>query len=347
MNLKDKRLWIGILFLVIIVIICFYNSESKFMNDKKYCEVDEDCNTCGCGGCYIGCYNKYHKSAIVSCSAICVRTEMTCRCENNQCVLDYLDINTTCQDICNQWSNPNSYNCTIDSRYTNFSAIWNELNCSSRLSCKCIDSKTEEVEEPETLPIIYNIGIDLEPWNSETNTAGDVSFDVLQYDNKIFIEFGADTGDGSLNVHPMFVLPSGTEIHSVSNGIVYWVETLDDNDYDVCIIRYEGDPWCISYEHVTNPRVKEGDSVKIRDVIGEAGLINEFTESRKFDLKVWKGGQIIIDYCPYELLDESVRVEKQAEISQFIKDWEKYIQKDVYNEEEWISPGCAYKQLTE
>ncbi|UCG95653.1 MAG: M23 family metallopeptidase [archaeon] len=204
----------------------------------------------------------------------------------------------------------------------------------------------EKIPE-ESPPAIYDIGINLASWDSETNMAGDVSFNGLQYDERIFIEFGGDMGDGSLNVHPMFVLPLGTEIHSVSNGTVYWIETLNENDYDICVNRYDGDPWCVSYEHVMNPRVKEGDRVKTGDVIGEAGRINEFTEFGKFDLKIWKGGQTILNHCPYELLDESVKKEKQGDISRLIEDWEKYLGKNVYNEGEWVSPGCALETLEE
>lgn len=232
------------------------------------------------------------------------------------------------------------------------------------LACGCIQSESEvpetkdifnesavrtpeapegEMEEP---PMIYDIGISLEPWDSVTNMAGDVSFDGLQYDGRVFVEFGGDMA-GSPNVHPMFVLPLGTEIHAVSDGTVSWVKTLGNDDYDICVNRHESDPWCITYEHVMNPRVAEGNVVKVGDVIGEAGRINEFTESGKFDLKIWKGGDEIMNYCPYELLDRSVKAEKQAQISRFISDWEEYAGKDVYNEESWVSPGCALETLKE
>jgi hypothetical protein len=196
-------------------------------------------------------------------------------------------------------------------------------------------------------PVLYDIGIDLEPYDPETGYAGDVYFEDLGYDDKMFLWFGMDYGDGSLNPHPMFVLPLGTEIHAVSEGIVNWVKPLDDNDYDVCIYRYEDDPWCVSYEHVSSPMVREGDTVRVGDVIGEAGRINEFVEFGKFDLKVWKGGTTVLNYCPYELLDDSVKEEKQAEITRFIRDWEDFLGKDVYPEEDWLSPGCAEETLEE
>jgi hypothetical protein len=196
-------------------------------------------------------------------------------------------------------------------------------------------------------PAIYGIGISLEPWDEETNSAGDVSFDGLQYEDRVFIEFGGYHA-GEPNVHPTFIIPLGAQIRAVSDGIVYWRKTLDDNDYDICVYRHEGDEWCITYEHVMNPRVEDGDTVKTGDVIGEAGRINEFTESGKFDLKVWKGGsQTVLDYCPYMLFDESVKEEMQAKISMFASDWESFSGNDVYDEEDWIVPGCAAETLEE
>jgi hypothetical protein len=199
----------------------------------------------------------------------------------------------------------------------------------------------------EDPPVIYGIGISLEPWDDKTNYAGDVSFDGLQYEDKVFIEFGGYHG-GEPNVHPTFVIPLGTQIHAVSDGIVYWRKTLGDNDYDICVYRHEGDEWCITYEHVMNPQVGEGDAVKTGDVIGEAGRINEFTESGKFDLKVWKGERYtVIDHCPYLLFDDSVKDEMQAKIARFASDWEEFTGKDVYDEQEWVSPGCAAETLEE
>ncbi len=198
-------------------------------------------------------------------------------------------------------------------------------------------------------PTIFGIGITLSPYDSDTNFAGDVDFgsDVADdYGDRVFIEFGGLLV-GQPNVHPTFIVPLGTKIHAVSPGIVHQVQTLGDNDYDICVYRNADDEWCVSYEHVKNPEVSKGDTVEVGDVIGEAGEINEFTDSGKFDLKIWKGGSTIIDYCPYALFDSSVASEMQAKINRFVSDWEEYIGKDVYNTKSWISPGCVVETLEE
>jgi hypothetical protein len=137
--MKKKYYWIvGIIFLVIIILTYFYNSESKFINNRTYCEVDNNCHEYGCGGCSLGCENRYGSGLLYECSALCIRTGMTCKCEKNQCTLRYSNVTATCHDICNQWSNPNTYNCSSDDRHMNFSSIWNELNCSLYLTCECL-----------------------------------------------------------------------------------------------------------------------------------------------------------------------------------------------------------------
>ncbi len=79
----------------------------------------------------------------------------------------------------------------------------------------------EKTEFYDKLPTIFDIGINLGPWDSGTNMAGDVSFGGFRYEDRIFIEFGGDMA-GSPNVHPTFILPLGTEIHAVSDGTVSW-----------------------------------------------------------------------------------------------------------------------------
>jgi hypothetical protein len=136
--MKKKYYWTAaIVILVIIILTYFYNSESKFINNRTYCEVDNDCHEYGCGGCPLGCENKYFNYNF-ECSAVCIRTEMTCKCEKNQCTLRYSNVTTTCQDICNQWSNPNTINCSKTYSHVNYSAVWNELNCSLHLICECL-----------------------------------------------------------------------------------------------------------------------------------------------------------------------------------------------------------------
>ncbi|MBU1975237.1 MAG: M23 family metallopeptidase [Nanoarchaeota archaeon] len=214
-----------------------------------------------------------------------------------------------------------------------------------------ITENNDSDEQDENLwdehPVLYDIGINIEPLDSRTKKAGDLDFRAISYSDKMFLEFGGDEGDGSLNPHPMFVLPLGTEIHAVSDGLVNWIKPLGDDDYDMCIYRSENDPWCVSYEHIADVRVKEGDKVKVGDVLGKVGRINDFTNFGKFDLKVWHGGATILNHCPYDLLHESVREERLAEISNLVMEWEDYIHKDVYNEDDWLVPGCAMESMTE
>jgi hypothetical protein len=239
-----------------------------------------------------------------------------------------------------------AYAVTVKTQPSNPTQSCSVSNGTGTISAANVTDVAVTCAEP---PIIYDIGITLSPYDPATHFAGDVDFrsDVADdYGDRLFIEFGGLL-EGIPNVHPTFIVPLGTEIHAVSQGTVYQISALGENDYDVCVHRNAGDEWCVSYEHVRNLHVAEGDAMEVGDVVGEAGVINEFTTSGKFDLKIWKGGGTILDYCPYALFDSSVEPEMQTKITRFVSDWESYIGKSVYNEDEWVSVGCVYETLNE
>lgn len=242
-----------------------------------------------------------------------------------------------------------SYSVTVKTQPSNPTQTCSVSNGTGTISAANVTNVVVTCTSSEDLPKIYDIGITLAPFDPATNMAGDVSFDTdvrYDYGDRVFIEFGGLLV-GVPNVHPTFIVPLGTEIHAVSSGTVHQIDALGDNDYYVCVYRNGGDEWCVAYEHVRNLHVAQGDDVQVGDVIGEAGIINEFTTSGKFDLKVCKGGSTVLNYCPYALFDSSVAADMQAKITRFVNDWEGYIGTRVYDQDAWVSPGCVYETLTE
>lgn len=246
-------------------------------------------------------------------------------------------------------ANAATYSVTVKTQPSNPTQTCSVSNGTGTISAANVTNVAVTCENNANLPKIYDIGITLAPLDPATNMAGDVSFDAdvrSDYGDRVFIEFGGLLV-GVPNVHPTFIVPLGTEIHAVSSGTVHLIDVLGDNDYYVCVYRNEGDEWCVAYEHVRNLHVAQGDDVQVGDVIGEAGIINEFTTSGKFDLKVCKGGSTVLNYCPYALFDSSVAADMQAKITRFVNDWEGYIGTTVYDQAAWVSPGCVYETLTE
>lgn len=78
---------------------------------------------------------------------------------------------------------------------------------------------------------LKNLGINIEPWNKQTNLAGDLIFSskVLYTDaniknEKVFAEFGElehVINNPSESVEYWFFLQPGTKIHAAADGIVH------------------------------------------------------------------------------------------------------------------------------
>lgn len=99
MNWKDKRLWIGILVVVIVLIVIgsVFNKETKVILDIKYCESDMDCRWIG--DC---CDHNYEcKSLAPKCSGeeICalyveIPPSEPCLCIDNRCQQVWKNVET-------------------------------------------------------------------------------------------------------------------------------------------------------------------------------------------------------------------------------------------------------------
>jgi len=183
-------------------------------------------------------------------------------------------------------------------------------------------------------PTIYGIGTNLNAYNPSIDRAGDVSFS-LSYEDKTykpvpFEEFGRTfERGGGLNTHPEFLLPVGTKIHSVSEGVVEDISKLYSNDYSVLVKISPESKWTINYEHVINPSVKKGERVYVDQVLAEVSPLGWPNKKfGKWALMKFSATSSEDDpryvACPYDLLDESVKSTYEAQLLQLVKDWEKF-----------------------
>ena len=222
--------------------------------------------------------------------------------------------------------------------------------------CPIIFPPEEEREPteklPETKPVLKNFGIKIEPWDKTTKRAGDFLFENKNYvDNKIFTEFGHtivnEMGE-KLLPEIGFNVPVGTFILSPIEGVVTAVKLYEPSqDYIIFMKTDQASEWIVGFEHVYKVRVKAGDSVVAGEIVAEASPSYGRTEFGNVEINVWIGGQNIIKYCPFEFLDESLKPRYEEKINQLAKDWEEFMSKDVYQQEEWVVPGCLLHNITE
>lgn len=207
-------------------------------------------------------------------------------------------------------------------------------------------------------PVLKNLGISIEAWNKETNRAGDFTFtkklvfnDGFINNEKVFAEFGAfehEINNPSRSIEYWFFLSPGTKVRAPVDGVagLSFIEHTKDWGVNIKIPQSE---FIVSFEHLMNLTVKNGDTVKAGDVIGDAAPRNFFGENLSFtELAVWTGGRGgIFKYCPFDFLDDPLKPLYEAKLNQLTKDWEEFIGKDVHKQEDWVAPGCLLDKIQE
>lgn len=223
--------------------------------------------------------------------------------------------------------------------------------------------KQQTPEQPKTeqtpnsgKPVLKGLGVEFAPWDGSSSSAGDFIFSnsVLYKDQninneKVLLEFGVrehSINNPTQNIEYWYFLKSGTKIKSVIGGKVRLAYIEHTKDWSVNVDAGSG--WTVSFEHLLNLNVKEGDVVKPGDVLGEAVPWSASSKVGFTELAVWKGGSNgIYKYCPFDFLDESLKPDYEQKIKRLASDWESFTGKDVYKQESWVSPACVVDAIKE
>ena len=222
------------------------------------------------------------------------------------------------------------------------------------------DSEINDVESvpvQNTRPVLSSLGVNIDYYNSQTKMAGDLIFtkDLLFDDghisnDKVLLDFGSkdkyrinDIG----SIEYWYYVPLKTKVRAPVDGKVQVVFFDHTQDWGVNFMQ-EGSSWIVSFEHIVNVVVKDGDIAKAGDIVGEAAPRNTYNkEIAMVELAVWKSGQQIIKYCPFNFLDRSLRPTFKDKIERVANEWEEFIGKDVYQQDKWVAPGCLVDSIVE
>jgi len=221
-----------------------------------------------------------------------------------------------------------------------------------------IDSSDDNSDNSETfdLPIIENIGIEIDFYNDTTNKAGDFQFDTFMYswgdiyNEKIFYDYGDsstnETGVIKLEPQPIFIAPLGTKVHAITDGVVSAISTLYSDDYTIQVIKENNPKWVYEHEHVINVSISIGDKVTAGQIIAEVSDYNQWLKNDGYG--VLDIGILTTDdegnplhHCPFMYLNESVRDDYYEKINDLYRSWEEYTgNSSLYAEDEHAIPGC-------
>jgi len=170
----------------------------------------------------------------------------------------------------------------------------------------------------------------------------------LQFD-RLFMGFGfvipgssSSSGQNKSNPQPTYVVPLGTPVRSLVDGIVAAIPTLWSGDYSIQVTA-DGkmQKWVYETEHIINPKVKVGDRVTAGQIIGEASTFDQGAPAGygTVEIGILKGGQTPEHVCPFAYLDDSVREETFAKMRNLFQTWEDYTGNQTLYPDSEI-PGC-------
>lgn len=226
---------------------------------------------------------------------------------------------------------------------------------------KSITSENSAEKAANNSVKIKSLGIDIDYYDPQTNQAGDIVFmkDTFQEGSidRVFMEYGYTMAGNSANnfqdrsnPQPTFLLPVGTKVQSLVDGVVENVSKLYSGDYSV-MVKGKGSDLIFETEHVMNVTVKAGDTVKGGQVIAEVSDYDAKNYGGKYsllDIGVLQGGNPPRHVCLSDYLDDSIKDETLKKITALKKSWEEYRgDPTIYDESSVLIPGCVSREPIE
>lgn len=208
-------------------------------------------------------------------------------------------------------------------------------------------SDNSDSSEKDKRPVLNGLGINIP---EDFILSKDVLFDDGNIKNeKVLLEFGEfehNTDNPDKNIEYWYFLKPKTKVRAITEGIVSLFFIKHTQDWGVNI-HPKNSEYIVSFEHLINLEVEEGDIVKPGDIIGEAVPWSVSNKVSFTELSVWTGGRNIFKYCPFDFLSEELQPVYEQKINRLASDWENFIRKDVYQQENWVSPGCLIDKIQE
>lgn len=208
----------------------------------------------------------------------------------------------------------------------------------------------------ETLAI-KSLPIEIAAYDPATGKAGDFLFTkekLGEFDLPYFpygFEVPANSmGPAKKNPQPTFIVPLGTKVRSMVDGVVTQIPKLYSNDYSIMVGKSMNANTVYETEHIINPVVKVGDTVKAGQVIAE---VSDY-DTRNMpgyglvEIGILEGGTPPKHICTFEHLDPSVKSTIEQQIKGFYADWEAYRgDTTIYDEASEPVTGCLSLDIIE
>ncbi len=200
-------------------------------------------------------------------------------------------------------------------------------------------------EPPPGTFTIQGLGVRFDPWDPLTNRAGDFLF-LPEY-SRVFWEFGLQVGSdqGGTKVLGEFtyLIPRNTPLTAVAHGrIVRAVFQEETKDWEFTAAAADPDIQ-VGYDHVVEPRVREGDLVAPGDTLGLPG--EWWGTLGRFEVSVHDVAAGLFR-CPVLYFDPAVADSLIDVIARHMQDWETFKgDSAVYDQPHHSFPGCRVESV--
>lgn len=194
---------------------------------------------------------------------------------------------------------------------------------------------------------LFNLGINS---MDEVNVTTAATREFTASGHKGFYIFGDILPGTPVRHNPNFEYASmkeGSKIISAIDGVVGFVKQQpESNDYEVFLMTRENSRWVIGYDHVTDLKVKKGDTVKVGDVLGVPARQNNGLLRFEFQVNKDDGTNNTMHICPVTLLDKSVKDSWVEQLQTSQLKWEQVTGLDLYDLTKQDPTGCLMKEMT-
>ena len=213
------------------------------------------------------------------------------------------------------------------------------------------DKKTESNQGASSQQVDGEADIELQNFGLASLDSVDVTSQALRdfqsQGLKGFYVFGDKLSGGRTNPNFEFAsLKAGTKVVAAIDGIVGFVKQQSETgDYEVFLQPRENSAWTIGYDHLTNVSVKQGDTVKAGDVLGEPAMQNNGLTRFEIQINKDENGSTT-HHCPSTLVASSVKDKLLAELAAMQQSWESTSGFELYDIAAQNPTGCIVKTLT-
>lgn len=270
-------------------------------------------------------------------------------CDKNECMNFCSDNPFACEVYCVQ--HPNNY-CK-----ERFSFVYSDPSIGYPLlkfpEFREYPYKFEKGGIVEKEPTLQHIGVELDFFDVERNKAGDFVFSTFTYpwnsevyNTHVFYDYGkVIQSNGTVKTMPevTYILPLGTKVYALTDGIVVSIKHQDTGDYEMGIVKPENPSWTFGYDHIINLLVKEGDNVVAGQVIAEVSDYNKWLKGDGYgavEVSLAYTRTSFVTHCPFAYLDESVKEDYFRKILALYDAWENYTKDTSAYSDKYDVPGC-------